>query len=139
MKIKYGKKSLTNLTYGVDPRLVHVAMELEREKENITCDIGIFETKRAKEKQIENVKKGVSKTLNSQHIPNSKSIVNAIDVVPYINGKYVWSRQHMDNSISPAIRRVVKRLGYEDVMVLGCNYKTFYDPYHIEIKKGCEL
>lgn len=134
MKIKFGNTSLKKLTYRVDPRLIHIAMELQNE--DVDCDCTIFETTRTKEKQIENVKKGVSKTLDSRHIPNNLSIVNAIDIVPYVGGKATWSRALMDKSISPAIRRVVKRLGYQDVVTLGCDYKTFYDPYHIEITKN---
>lgn len=141
MKIKLGNRSLKILSQNVDPRLVHIALELQNEE--VCCDAGVFESKRTYEKQVENVAKGVSGTLNSKHIPDKNEIVRAIDIVPYIENKFVWSRSHMDNIVA-AIRRVIKRLGYSDVIKLGADFKTFngkpaYDGYHIEIAKGSEL
>lgn len=131
MKIKFGKRSLDNLTKRLDPRLVHIAMELQ--KEEVICDAGVFETERTLEKQKENVKKGVSQTLNSKHIPDSNGIVRAMDIVAYVNGSYVWDRKYQDDLVR-AIRDVIKRLGYEDVIRLGADFKSFYDGYHIEIR-----
>ena len=136
MKIKYGTRSLKNLTQNVDPRLVHIALELQ--KEDVICDAGVFESKRTLEKQKENVKKGVSQTLNSKHIPDANGIVRAIDIVAYVNGSYVWDRKYQDKLVD-AIRNVIQRLGYTDVIRLGADFKSFYDGYHIEIKTGCEL
>ncbi|MGL5051632.1 MAG: M15 family metallopeptidase, partial [Fusobacteriaceae bacterium] len=63
MKVKYGNKSLINLTKGVDPRLVQFCMKLQ--EYDMPCDLSIFETTRTVEKQKEYVAKGTSKTMNS--------------------------------------------------------------------------
>lgn len=136
MKIKFGSKSLKKLSEGLDPRLIHITMELQ--KEEVICDAGVFETKRTLERQKLLVAQGFSQTLNSKHIPNENGMVRAMDIVAYVNGKFVWDRKYQDNIVE-ALRRVIDRLGYKDVIKLGADYKSFYDGYHVEIKTGCEL
>jgi hypothetical protein len=34
--------------------------------------------------------------------------------------------------------KVIEKLGMEDDIRLGADFKSFYDGYHIEIKKGRE-
>lgn len=131
LKIKWGKRSLINLSNGLEPRLVHIAMELQ--KENVMYDAGVFETKRTPERQKSLVAQGFSQTLNSKHIPNKNGVVRAMDIVAYVNGEYVWDRKYQDDIVS-AIRRVITRLGYDDIITLGADYKSFYDGYHIELK-----
>lgn len=43
----------------------------------------ILDTLRTKEEQIENIKKGVSWTLKSKHLPDENGKANAIDICPY--------------------------------------------------------
>lgn len=136
MNIKYGNSSLINLSKGLDPRLVHIALELQ--KEEVICDAGVFETKRSLERQKSLVDQGLSQTLDSKHIPDENEIVRAMDIVAYVNGEFVWDREYQDNIVE-ALRRVIAHLGYEGVIKLGADYKSFYDGYHVEIKTGCEL
>ncbi|MGL4402439.1 MAG: M15 family metallopeptidase [Fusobacteriaceae bacterium] len=137
MKVKYGSKSLINLTKGVDPRLVEFVMALE--KEDMPCDLSIFETSRTVAQQKKNVEKGVSKTMNSNHIANSKGIVNAVDLVPYVPGRgNVWEHSLYDACL-PVWRRVRAKLGLESVIEFGADWKSFVDKPHIEIKKEFRL
>lgn len=135
MKAKYGNKSLTNLTKRVDPRLVLFFMTLEQQPD-LPCDWTIFETERSLDQQKVNLKKGVSKTLNSNHIPNSKGIVNAGDIVAYVDGKNTWEEKYYHLMI-PIMRRVRKELGLENVLQFG--YDWGWDMPHVEVKKEYRL
>lgn len=131
--IKYSKKSLEKLTC-VDPRLTYFAMALEKRKD-MPCDLSIFETKRTKEQQAINVQKGVSKTMNSNHIPNEKGIVNAMDLVPYLPGKgNVWD-ENLYKQMLPIWKEVRKELGLDGILEFGADWKSFVDYPHIEIKR----
>ncbi|MGL5051550.1 MAG: M15 family metallopeptidase [Fusobacteriaceae bacterium] len=137
MIVKYGSKSLINLTKGVDPRLVAFCIELQNH--DMPCDLSVFETTRTVAKQKENVAKGVSKTMNSNHIPNSKGIVNAVDLVPYIAGKgNVWEHALYDECL-PVWRMVRKYMKLENIIEFGADWKSFVDKPHLEIKKEHRL
>ncbi|MGL4999478.1 MAG: M15 family metallopeptidase [Cetobacterium sp.] len=137
MKVKFGTKSLINLTKGVDPRLVQFCMKLQ--EHDMPCDLSIFETTRTVSKQKENVAKGVSKTMNSNHIPNTKGIVNAVDLVPYISERgNVWEHELYDKCL-PVWRTIRKNLGLEEIIEFGADWKSFVDKPHLEIKKAYRL
>lgn len=136
MKVKYGKKSLERLTC-VDPRLTYFAMTLE--KVDMPCDLSVFETKRTKEQQTINVQKGVSKTMNSNHIPNSKGIVNAMDLVPYLPGKgNVWDEK-LYRQMLPIWKKIRTELGLDGILEFGADWKSFVDYPHLEVKKEHRL
>lgn len=130
MKIKLGKRSKLNLCNNLDYRLIHIVCEVI--KKDLPCDFGVFETKRTLEQQKENVKKGVSKTLNSKHIPDKNGIVRAMDIVPYVKGSYTWSDEYLDKII-PIFKDVAKEL-YGNEIEFGYDWKTFIDKPHIQIR-----
>lgn len=72
-KFILSQRSKNNLI-GVNPLLVKIAY---RALEISTADFAVIEGVRTLEKQKENVKKGVSKTLNSRHLTG-----DAIDILP---------------------------------------------------------
>lgn len=37
------------------------------------------------------VERGVSQTMNSNHLPKADGLGHAVDLVPYLDGKLVWS------------------------------------------------
>jgi len=76
-----GKKSKRELI-GVHPDLVAVT---ERAIQITLQDFSVFDGIRTKAEQSEYVRTGVSKKLKSKHI-----IGEAVDLVPYINGKPRW-------------------------------------------------
>ena len=65
---KFSQKSLNNLQ-GVKPELVKV---VKRALELSPVDFGVREGLRTVEQQRENVRKGVSQTMNSKHRPTAK-------------------------------------------------------------------
>ena len=135
MKAILGRTSKLNLCNNVDYRLVHIVCEVARL--DLPCDFGVFESKRTIEKQKEYVQRGVSKTMNSKHIPDKNGIVRAIDIVPYVNGKYTWENKYLDKLI-PIFEKVAEEL-YPHQIQFGKNWKTFIDRPHIEIKTEHEL
>lgn len=135
MKIKLGKRSKLNLCNNLDYRLVHIVCEVT--KKDLPYDFGVFETKRTLEQQKENIRKGVSKTLNSKHIPDKNGIVRAMDIVPYVNGSYIWSHEHLDKII-PIFKDVAKEL-YGNEIEFGYDWTNFIDKPHIQIRDGYEI
>lgn len=79
---KFSKRSEDNLK-GVHPDLVKVA---HRALELSIIDFGIIEGLRDIDKQMDNIKNGVSWTMNSRHLTG-----HAIDVVAYVDGKVSWA------------------------------------------------
>ena len=53
-------------------------------------DFTIFDGIRTHAEQVEYVRTGVSKTLNSKHLQQPDGFGHAVDLVPYINGKLRW-------------------------------------------------
>lgn len=133
MKAKLGKKSKLNLCNNLDFRLVHIVCEVL--KKDLPCDFGVFETKRTLEKQKEYVEKGTSKTMNSKHLPDKNGIVRAMDIVPYVNGKYTWDEKWLDKLI-PYFQFTANEL-YPNEIEFGYNWG--WDKPHIEIKTGYEI
>ncbi len=86
MAFSFGAKSRAELN-GVDPRLVKIATEaLARSSVDFSCNDGC----RSIAEQRENVRRGVSKTMNSKHLKQSDGVGHAVDLVPFINGKLRW-------------------------------------------------
>jgi peptidoglycan L-alanyl-D-glutamate endopeptidase CwlK len=91
---KFGQRSLDELQ-GVHPTLVKVT---EHALIDTLVDFGVHDGCRTAEEQRELVRSGASKTLASFHIPDATSrsqgiatgFGQAVDLVPYINGKLRW-------------------------------------------------
>ena len=83
---KLGKGSLKNLE-GVHPDLVWIVnYAIKITKQDFTVTDGI----RTLWEQRENVRAGVSQTMNSKHLPQTDGWGHAVDLVPWINGKARW-------------------------------------------------
>ncbi|MBS7814768.1 M15 family peptidase [Wohlfahrtiimonas chitiniclastica] len=87
MTFKLSNKSKSKLI-GVHPDLVAV---VNRAIELTTQDFTVFEGVRTINQQKENVKKGVSTTVNgSRHLIGKNGYAHAVDLVPYIDGQLRW-------------------------------------------------
>ena len=85
-KYKLGKHSLRELK-GVHPKLVLVVRAaIKITDQDFTVHDGI----RTSEEQEEYVRRRVSQTMNSKHLPQEDGFGHAVDLVPYINGKLRW-------------------------------------------------
>lgn len=127
---KFGKKSLERL----NNKQFHPALKLLMEKaiETSPLDFTIIETVRTKEQQALNVKKGVSKTMLSRHIPatNKSGYSEAVDIAPY---PIDWSDIERFKQLAIHIKKTADLLGIK--IEWGGDWKTFKDYPHWQLKK----
>jgi peptidoglycan L-alanyl-D-glutamate endopeptidase CwlK len=83
---RFGAASLAEQK-GVHPILLKVA---NRAIEITTQDFIFFDGVRSYKEQQANIAKGVSKTLDSKHLPQADGFGHAMDLVPYIDGRAQW-------------------------------------------------
>lgn len=88
---KFGAASKKEMA-NVDPRLILVA---NYAIELTTQDFGIYDGDRTEAEQRINVKTGVSQTMKSKHRSDLQpdKLAKALDVVPWINGRYRWEER----------------------------------------------
>lgn len=123
-----------NKLIGVNPLLVKIAY---RALEISTADFAVIEGVRTLEKQKENVKKGVSKTLNSRHLTG-----DAIDILPSAIKPGMEWQPHFFEPILRAFKQATDEEGV--TLRFGKNWKSdpnlpvetrFPDYPHIEVLK----
>lgn len=139
MTFKLSQKSIDRLK-GVHPDLVRV---VNRAIEVTETDFTVSEGLRTLETQKKYVAKGVSKTMNSKHLPQSDGFGHAVDLYPYVNGKVVsdwnvdWlskdqSRKAWDD-VSMAMKRAASEFNVD--IQWGGDWKSFKDGPHYELVK----
>ena len=87
---------------GLHPDLVRLVNEVAR---ITTLPFTILEGVRSVAKQRENVKKGVSWTMNSRHLTG-----HAVDLAPIVNGKVSWDWP-VYFKFAPIVKQAAKNLG----------------------------
>lgn len=108
MAFSLGAKSLKELT-GVHPELVAVvklAIALTRQ------DFTVFDGLRTKAEALENVRKGVSRTTNSMHLPQKDGFGHAVDLVPVVGGQPKWEWPII-YPVAEAVELAADKLGVE--------------------------
>ena len=127
-KFSFDKRSLNNLV-GVNEdlvKVVHRALELSE------IDFTVVEGIRTKERQVELVKQGKSKTMNSYHIPNSNG-GRAVDLYPFYSGKVQVNAPHNQwTKIAKAMKAAANELGI--TITWGGDWKSFVDTPHYQIE-----
>jgi peptidoglycan L-alanyl-D-glutamate endopeptidase CwlK len=94
--------------YNAHPDLVLVILAAARVT---TVPFTILETTRSIEQQKINIKKGVSWTMRSRHLPSADGLSRAADVAPLGpdgKGSYAWPLYHQ---LAPQIKDAAKRVG----------------------------
>lgn len=86
MGYSFGTVSKVELM-GVHPRLVEVANLAIAISEQ---DFGVHDGLRTPVEQQKLVARGASKTMNSLHLRQADGFGHAVDLVPYMNGKFRW-------------------------------------------------
>ena len=95
--------------------------------------MSVTETVRSKEQQAQNVRKGVSKKMNSYHIPrDGEDFSRAVDVAIFNpDGSYCADleqyRKFADTVLAEADKRGLK-------VIWGGNWKTLCDGPHFQIE-----
>lgn len=132
-KFIFSQRSKHNLS-GVNPLLVKIAY---RALEISPVDFAVIEGVRTLEKQKENVKKGVSKTLDSRHLTG-----DAIDILPSAIKPGMEWQPHFFEPILMAFKQAAEEEGV--TLRFGKNWKSdpnlpvetrFPDYPHIEISR----
>lgn len=132
-KFIFSQRSKNNLI-GVNPLLVKIAY---RALAISTVDFAVIEGVRTLEKQKENVKKGVSKTLNSRHLAG-----DAIDILPSAIKPGMEWQPHFFEPVLMAFKQAADEEGV--ILRFGKNWKSdpnlpvetnFPDYPHIEIPR----
>jgi peptidoglycan L-alanyl-D-glutamate endopeptidase CwlK len=65
-----------------------LALHLAGEEDSL--DFTVFDGARTLEEQREYVRRGVSWTMDSKHLPQEDGYAHAVDLVPIINGRLRW-------------------------------------------------
>lgn len=100
-------RSIRN-TLGVHVDLVRVFEEAAKTSPH---EFMITEGVRTLERQKQLKKKGLSKTLNSRHIPRNNRPGHAMDIALLKNGKIDWNDLKAYDEIGAHIKSVAKKLG----------------------------
>ena len=107
-------------------------------------DFSIIEGVRTVEKQKQYVRQGVSKTMNSKHLPNEDGLSEAVDIFPYPNGDWNdMSRFTYYQGIAKGIAHMLHIMGDIDHTIRnGVDWDSdgeikdsgFLDGPHLELK-----
>ena len=109
MVYKLGNGSLQELK-GVHPYLVKVtkrAIKISKQ------DFSVHDGVRTEDEQRGYVDTGVSRTMDSTHLPQEDGHGHAVDLVPYINGKKRWEWEPI-YEVTRAVRQAIAELEEED-------------------------
>lgn len=132
MAFALGKRSLERLN-GVHPDLVKVVkLAITRTEYDFTVIEGV----RSREKQAENVRKGVSQTMNSRHLTG-----HAVDIAPLIGGQIPWNDKDKFNYLADLMFECAKELNV--AIRWGGDWnengdwkdERFYDGPHFELRR----
>lgn len=121
--MKLNERSLRNLV-GVHPDLVKV-IELAATKLNEALGFVVIEGLRTRERQVQLVKEGASKTMASRHLTG-----HAVDLAASIGGQIRW-----DWPLYERVATVVKAAAAELQVPIewGGDWKTFKDGPHFQL------
>lgn len=121
---KFSQRSIDNLK-GVHPDLVKVVYRALAISEQ---DFVVVEGVRTKEKQIEYIKKGASKTMNSRHLTG-----HAVDLYPYVGGKLEMNDWAIFRKVAKAMKQAAQELNVP--VVWGGDWTKFRDGPHFELDR----
>lgn len=106
MSFQLGKASLRELA-TVHPDLQQV---VRRAIVLSAVDFTVYDGARTEAEQRENVRRGVSKTMKSNHLVKADGWGHAVDLVPWVDGRPEW-KWPLIYEIAPAMRRAADEYG----------------------------
>ena len=123
MTFRFSSRSLRNLE-AVHPDLVAVA---HRALQITEIDFIVTEGLRTREKQMELVRAGASRTTRSRHLTG-----HAIDIAAWVAGQVRWD-WHLYEELSHAFKQAAAELKVP--IVWGGDWKAFRDGPHYELTR----
>lgn len=122
MTFKLSQRSLDRMK-GVDERLVNV---VKRAIEISEVDFCVTEGLRTKERQVELMKAGATRTMNSKHI-----VGKAVDLAAIVEGQVRWDWP-LYPKLATAMKRAAEILNVD--IEWGGDWVTFKDGPHFQLK-----
>ncbi|EKE79462.1 M15 family metallopeptidase [Idiomarina xiamenensis] len=107
MVFKLSQTSLSRLKQ-VHPQLCIVVMRAIQTSE---IDFIVGAGVRTLEEQRENVRQGVSKTMNSKHLPQDDGFSHAVDLWPWVNGDIPWNDFDVFKRLADVMLNSARELG----------------------------
>lgn len=123
-------RSLTRLV-GVHPDLVAVVKLAIR---RTPVDFTVVEGLRTLAQQREYVARGVSKTMNSYHLPQVDGLSHAVDLAPLLGGAIPWDRWEEFRRLADVVKACAAELGVP--VEWGGDWKTLKDGPHFQLPRG---
>lgn len=106
MAFKLSNRSLSNLKQCHPQLCVVVARAIQISQVDFIVGAGI----RSLDEQRENVRKGVSKTMNSKHLPQKDGMSHAVDLWPWVNGEIPWDEFSAFRRVADAMLQAAREL-----------------------------
>lgn len=129
---KFSKNTLKNMD-GVHPLLVSFAHKV---LEKSPVDFGVIKNGgfRTAEEQHKLYLKKKSKLDGFIQVSHHQ-LGNAIDLVPFIDGKFTWADKKAFEAIHKVAQEVWKEMSVNGVQLTwGGSWENFYDPAHYQIR-----
>ena len=89
---KFGTHSMNELQ-GCRAELIIASTETLTFIGSKGFDMSVFDGLRTEAEQRKNIRRGVSWTMNSMHLPQADGLSHAVDLVPYIEGALRWDSE----------------------------------------------
>jgi len=106
MAFSLSNRSLSNLKQCHPQLCIVVTRAIQISQVDFIVGAGI----RSIEEQRENVRKGVSKTMDSKHLPQEDGMSHAVDLWPWMNGEIPWDEFSAFRRVSDAMLQAAKEL-----------------------------
>lgn len=133
--MRFGTNSVAELC-GVHPELTICSTETLILVSNAGEDFSVFDGLRTLAEQRRNIRRGVSWTMKSYHLPQVDGMSWAVDLVPYINGRLMWDANHIENASERA--KIQKRID-KTFLLIGQGMLDTAKKHGFEIEWGWQL
>ena len=106
MAFTLSHRSLSNLKQCHPQLCIVVTRAIQISQVDFIVGAGI----RSMEEQRENVRKGVSKTMDSKHLPQKDGMSHAVDLWPWMNGEIPWDEFSAFRRVADAMLEAAREL-----------------------------
>lgn len=130
---RMGNRSRAELR-GVHPDLIVVTTTAMLWSDQ---DFTVFDGIRTEDEQRHNVRRGVSWTMESKHLPQPDGLGHAVDLVPLINGKARWDSMTAFKELGHRMREAAEHHGVSIIWGAhkehGGDWERINDAAHFEL------